>query len=108
MHCELRVKRYAASIFQDQATQTVQAKQFVNSRDALYEKLAKCLELTFQQFHSSGALWIATRGLKQNGCLIFDSSASAKRIPIVPVEFLDDFVIGNDHSATERSSSIDC
>ena len=97
MRSKLRLKRRAASVFKDQATLTVLSKQFVNSRDAFYEKLAKGLEFTLQQFHSSPALWIATGRLEQNGCLIFDSPASAERIPIVPVEFLDNLVIGNDH-----------
>src|SRR5215470_8876455 len=102
MRRELRLKRCAASIFEDQATLTILAQQFVDSRDALYEKLAKSLEFTLQQFHSSRALRIATGPLEQNGCLIFDSAASAKRIPIVPVEFLSDLVIRNDHSATDN------
>src|SRR5687768_5675247 len=102
MCCELCLKRCAASIFQDQTTLTVLTKQFVNSRHSFYEKLAKSLEFTLQQFNSSRALWITTDPFEQNGCLIFDSPTSAERIPTVPVELLDDLVIGNDHSATDN------
>ncbi len=77
-------------------------KQFVDARDAFYEKLATCFELTLQQFHISRALRIAASRFEQDGRLIFKSAPFVKRIPIVPVEFVNDLVIGNNHSDTDK------